>query len=93
MIQTNELFRIDGVSENLWAAEGMLGTFEKLSLYDSPDTVGRRKNFQGDIDVSGLPEDIVPYEVSEIPAHATDKESSYDAVTPPKRLKPESPEL
>ncbi|KAF3934338.1 hypothetical protein ABW19_dt0210649 [Dactylella cylindrospora] len=42
--------RIDGVSENLWSAEGVLGGMEALSLYDSPDTVRQRKNYQGDLE-------------------------------------------
>ncbi|KAF3316071.1 hypothetical protein TWF173_002848 [Orbilia oligospora] len=44
--------RIDGVSENLWNAEGVLGTMEALSLYDSPDMARQRKNFQGDLETS-----------------------------------------
>lgn len=44
------IYSIDGVSENLWSAEGVLGGLEALSLYDSPDTAGQRKNFQGDFE-------------------------------------------
>jgi len=55
--------QIEGVSENLWAAEGMLATFEKLSLYDSPDIAGTRKNFRGEVDWKGLDEDV-PLEVA-----------------------------
>ncbi|KAK6537946.1 hypothetical protein TWF694_010841 [Orbilia ellipsospora] len=46
--------RIDGVSENLWNAEGVLGTMEALSLYDSPDLARPRKNFQGDLETAGV---------------------------------------
>ncbi|KAL7271209.1 hypothetical protein RUND412_006046 [Rhizina undulata] len=79
--------KIEGVSENLWSAEGMLGTFEKISLYDSPDTTGERKNFKGDIDTSGYGDDVLPYEVAD-----TESTSAEDAPVPPKRLKSESPE-
>lgn len=44
--------RIDGVSENLWSAEGVLGGMEALSLYDSPDTARQRKNYQGDLEAT-----------------------------------------
>ncbi|EWC45565.1 hypothetical protein DRE_05423 [Drechslerella stenobrocha 248] len=46
--------RIDGVSENLWSAEGVLGTMGALSLYDSPDLSRQRKNFQGDLEHSSV---------------------------------------
>ncbi|KAF3906332.1 hypothetical protein ABW20_dc0103746 [Dactylellina cionopaga] len=46
--------RIDGVSENLWNADGVLGTMEALSLYDSPDMARQRKNFQGDLETSNV---------------------------------------
>jgi len=41
----------------------MLATFEKLSLYDSPDIAGTRKNFRGEVDWKGLDEDV-PLEVA-----------------------------
>jgi len=47
------------VSENLWSAEGVLGSLEALSLYDSPDTSGQRKNFQGDLETDIIDEDEV----------------------------------
>ncbi|EPS44609.1 hypothetical protein H072_1393 [Dactylellina haptotyla CBS 200.50] len=57
--------RIDGVSENLWNAEGVLGTMEALSLYDSPDMARQRKNFQGDLETSNvIGEDIEEEEVN-----------------------------
>ncbi|KAF8459501.1 fungal-specific transcription factor domain-containing protein [Terfezia claveryi] len=45
--------RIDGVSENLWSAEGMLCSMEALSLYE-PDTSpgGTMFTFQGDFDLA-----------------------------------------
>ncbi|CUS08127.1 unnamed protein product [Tuber aestivum] len=86
--------KIDGVSENLWAAEGMLGTFEKLALYDSPDMVGKRKNFQGDIDTSNLPEDLVPYEAPKAdPIVIVIDSASSSPVAAPKRLRSDSPEI
>ncbi|KAJ6264663.1 hypothetical protein Dda_0812 [Drechslerella dactyloides] len=57
-IKEGAAVRIDGVSENLWSAEGVLGTMEALSLYDSPDMVRQRKNFQGDLEGGNLEEDI-----------------------------------
>ena len=58
------LRRIDGVSENLWSAEGMLCSMEALSLYE-PDTSpkGNTFTFQGDFDLAEVDlENEVPYE-------------------------------
>jgi len=55
---------IDGVSENLWSAEGMLCSMEALSLYE-PDTSpgGATFTFQGDFDLAEVDlENEVPYE-------------------------------
>lgn len=72
----------------------MLGSLEKLSLYDSAEATSKRNVFKGDIDISGLPEDIVPYEAPEISARKilNDKLSNVSNPTS-KRLKSESPEL
>lgn len=94
--------KIDGVSENLWAAEGMLASLEKLSLYDSAEVSVKMKVFEGDIDVSGLPEDIIPYEATPEPpvsSHKPTKGKSLFSVSHPttssssKRFKSESPEV
>ncbi|KAF8424060.1 hypothetical protein EV426DRAFT_666238 [Tirmania nivea] len=56
--------RIDGVSENLWSAEGMLCSMEALSLYE-PDTSpkGKTFTFQGDFDLAEVDlENEVPHE-------------------------------
>jgi len=72
----------------------MLGTFEKLALYDSPDMVGKRKNFQGDIDTSNLPEDIVPYEAPKTdPTVIVIDSASSSPVAVPKRIRSDSPEI
>lgn len=74
----------------------MLGSLEKLSLYDSADAISKRNVFKGDIDTSGLPEDIVPYEVPEIILAGTvsDGKPPSPAASPtPKRFKSESPEV
>lgn len=70
----------------------MLGSLEKLSLYDSAEATGTRHVFKGDIDISGLPEDIVPYEASGMLARKklNDKLSSSPIS---KRFKSESPEV
>lgn len=78
--------RIEGVSENLWAAEGMLGTFEKLSLYDSPDVSEKRNNFKGDVDMETLDEDIPLEEALAAKAAAAGPRG-------PKRQKSGSPEI
>jgi len=77
--------KIEGVSENLWAAEGMLGTLEKLSLYDSPDTVGKRENYTGDVDMTNLDQDV-SLEVALSTASET-------VVPAPKRPRSSSPEV
>ncbi|KAI5806272.1 fungal-specific transcription factor domain-containing protein [Geopyxis carbonaria] len=80
--------KIDGVSENLWAAEGMLGTFEKLSLYDSPDIVpGSRKNFQGDVALTTLDHSHIPLEVALANTNDSDRHHT------PKRVRSRSPEV
>lgn len=71
----------------------MLGSLEKLSLYDSAETTTSKGHvFKGDIDISGLPEDVVPYEAPETSARniLDDKPSSSPAS---KRFKSESPEV
>lgn len=56
------LCSIDGVSENLWSAEGMLCSMEALSLYEL-DTSANTFTFQGDFDLSEVDlENEVPYE-------------------------------
>lgn len=74
----------------------MLGSLKKLSLYDSAETTtGNRHVFRGDIDISGLPEDVVPYEAPEISARKIldDKLSSTSSSPASKRFKSESPEV
>lgn len=72
----------------------MLGSLEKLSLYDSAEATSKRNVFKGDIDISGLPEDIVPYEAPEVSARKilNDKLSTASSPTS-KRFKSESPEV
>ena len=65
--------RIDGVSENLWSAEGMLRSMEALSLYDSEPATPRR-NFQGDYSSDIAYEDELPYENSPISRASTTME-------------------
>lgn len=73
----------------------MLGSLEKLSLYDSADAVSERNVFKGDIDTSGLPEDVVPYEAPELLSSRTLQNSKSTSPSSPasKRIKSESPEV
>lgn len=44
--------RFQGISENMWNAEGVLGMLEALSLYDSEDLEeGARYNYKGDFEI------------------------------------------
>jgi len=67
------------VSENLWSAEGVLGGLEALSLYDSPDTSGQRKNFQGDVENEIIDEDDVDVDGED---EVEQQEESTNAQTP-----------
>jgi hypothetical protein len=80
----------------------MLASLEKLSLYDSAEVSVKMKVFEGDIDVSGLPEDIIPYEATPKPpasSHNPTKGkppfslSQTTTSSSSKRFKSESPEV
>lgn len=73
----------------------MLGSLEKLSLYDSAETTSKRNVFKGDIDMSGFPEDVVPYEAPDISARDVPEGKLSPASSSPasKRFKSESPEV
>lgn len=72
----------------------MLGTLEKLSLYDTPEVASQRNVFKGDIDITGLPEDVVPYEAPEVirSRNISDGKPFIAVDSPSKRFKSESPE-
>lgn len=72
----------------------MLGSLEKLSLYDSAENTSKRNVFKGDIDMSGLPEDVVPYEAPDISARKIldGKPSPASSSPASKRFKSESPD-
>lgn len=73
----------------------MLGSLEKLSLYDSADTTSKRNVFKGDIDMSGFPEDVVPYEAPDISTRKIldEKLSPVSSSPASKRFKSEFPEV
>ncbi|RPA79734.1 hypothetical protein BJ508DRAFT_210904 [Ascobolus immersus RN42] len=81
--------RFQGISENMWNAEGVLGMLEALSLYDSEDLEeGRRYNYKGDFEAvvpSAETESHVKvgYELLEETAQSSMASYDYSSPNPP----------